>query len=50
MAQCTKIRSGGANHSVVADAEEWKGDDYAYNNKNGGFDKLFHGCVPAAGF
>ena len=50
MAGGTELRRRGSNHGVVADAEERKGNDYAYDNENGGLDKLFHGCVPAAGF
>ena len=46
----TELRCCGADHGVVGEAEKWKGNDYAYDNEDGGFDKLFHGCVPAAGF
>jgi hypothetical protein len=50
MAAGTKLRCRGTNHGVVGEAKEWKGDDYTNDNENGGLDKLFHGCVLAAGF
>ena len=49
MAGSTELGRSGADHGVVSEAEKRKGDDYAYDNENGGFDKLFHGCVPAVG-
>ncbi len=47
MADSTKLRCCRADHGVVGETEEWKGDDYPCNNEDGGFSKLFHGCVPA---
>ena len=45
----TELGRSGSDHGVVGKTEERKGNDYAYDNENGWFDKLFHGCVPAAG-
>lgn len=50
MAGGTELRCRGADHGVIGEAKEWKGDNYTYDNENDRFDKLFHGCVPAAGF
>jgi len=50
MAGGTELRSGGADHGVIREAEKRKGDDDANDNENGGFEKFFHGCVPAAGY
>ena len=47
MAGSTELGRSGADHGVVGEAKERKGDYYAYDNEDGGFDKLFHGCVPA---
>jgi hypothetical protein len=49
MAGGTELGRSCTDHGVVGEAEKWKGNDYAYDNEDGRFDKLFHGCVPAAG-
>ena len=49
MAGGTELGRSGTDHGVVGEAKERKGDDYSYDNENGGLDKLFHGCIPAAG-
>jgi hypothetical protein len=47
VAGSTKLGRCGSDHGVVGEAEEWKSDDYPQTDKDGGLQKLFHGCVPA---
>ena len=44
VAPSTEFRCRCAHHAKVSNAEKWKGDDYASDNENDGFDKLFHGA------
>ena len=50
MAGSAKLGCRGAHHGVVGQAEKRKGNDNAYDNEDGGFNKLFHDCVPVAGY
>jgi hypothetical protein len=47
MAGGTELRCGSTDHGVVSKAKKGKGNDDPNDNENGGFDKLFHDCVPA---